>query len=377
MPICRRRRRRGTLAFALLVSGLTAVGVACALHEVASPAPSAFSSPVRVTASSPAAPASSPAARTTGPVPSLGAPNVGESGSDQQPATPADDGSGADRRLGPAPWFDEGAGPSASPPVALLPASGSVAWLRSSVGRPLEACGPPLAPDRAHALVLQVAILMYHRVQWPALARDALPPLVVSPDRFAAQLAALARAGWRTITVADLARDLADGVLPGPRTLAITFDDGYADGYTVALPILRRFGDVATFYVVTGRLGEPDHLTAAQVTALAAAGMEIGDHSVSHLDLSRLSPDQLRDQVEQSADRIRSLTGSAPVTFAYPYGACSPAVVAELQRDGFLLAVTNREGAREAWPWRYAVPRIRVGPSTTPAGLLARLAPYR
>jgi peptidoglycan/xylan/chitin deacetylase (PgdA/CDA1 family) len=381
------------LALAVSLFGLAAIGLAAAASQTGLLAhgaavgsllgPSSPAAPLASSAVIPSPASPWPAMATGGPPgPAPGSSGVAGATAGGASAAPGVNGAGGDLRPGPEASANGEGGLTASSspvpsPVAGFPFRPTEGLLPVTARSALDACGPPLPPDPAHPLVLHVPILMYHRVQWPALARDALPSLVVPPDRFTAQLAALAQAGWRTITVADLARLLAEGRRPGPRTLAISFDDGFADGYTVALPILRRFGDVATFYVVTGRLGEADHLSGSDVRALAAAGMEIGDHTVGHLDLARLSPDRLHYQVERSAERIRALTGSSPITFAYPYGDCSPAVVAELQRDGFLLAVTNREGVGEAWPWRYAVPRIRVGPSTSPADLLARLAPYR
>ncbi len=97
--------------------------------------------------------------------------------------------------------------------------------------------------------------------------RSRCPGLVVSPDLFAAQLEALVAAGWRSITAAELAADLAAGDRPPPRTFVITFDDGRSDGYTQAFPILRRLGLVATFYVITGRIGMANNLSASQLRA--------------------------------------------------------------------------------------------------------------
>ncbi|HYM83139.1 MAG TPA: polysaccharide deacetylase family protein [Candidatus Dormibacteraeota bacterium] len=231
-----------------------------------------------------------------------------------------------------------------------------------------------LAPGAA-GLVLHVPVLMYHRIVPPAQAGDSLPSLVVPPGLFAAQMAALASAGWHTITAAQLASDLAAGVRPAPRTFVITFDDGYDDGYTYALPILQSHNFVATYYVIAGRIGNPpgplEALTPAHVQALAAAGMEIGNHTYNHVDLATQSASALSYQVLAASARIEALVGIAPRTLAYPFGEWDPAVAAEVARAGMNLAFTTVEGAREAWPTRLASPRVRVGPGVTPADLLA------
>ena len=238
----------------------------------------------------------------------------------------------------------------------------------------------PLAPSAAAAgLVLHVPVLMYHRIVPLAQAGDSLRPLVVPPTLFAAQMDALAATGWHTITAADLLGDLATGTRPAPRTFVITFDDGDDDGYTYALPILEAHGFVATFYVIAGRIGQArptGELTPAHVRALAAAGMEIGNHTWAHRDLAALSGVQVRFQVVAASARIADLVGTAPRTLAYPYGAWNAGAVAELRVAGIGIAFTTVEGARETWAARFWSPRVRVGPGTTPAGLVALVERY-
>ncbi|TMD32933.1 MAG: hypothetical protein E6I94_00615 [Chloroflexi bacterium] len=224
-----------------------------------------------------------------------------------------------------------------------------------------------------HELTFHVPILMYHRILPAALARGALPGLAVSPTLFAAQLRAAHAAGWRTITLGSLAADIDAGRDPGPRTFVITIDDGHEDGYTNALPVLERFGDVATYFVVTGRLDRGDNLTSDQVRQLAADGMEIGDHTVSHVDLASLSIAAAQAQIEGAAVTIADLTGSRPTTFAYPFGDYDPAVVWLVHQDGFALAVTTHECAVETRASALLTPRVRVTPDVSPADLLAML----
>ena len=217
---------------------------------------------------------------------------------------------------------------------------------------------------------------MYHRIVPPSEAGNSSPSLVVPPDVFASQMATLARAGWRTITLARLADDLANGRRPAARTFVVTFDDGYDDGFVYALPILQRHDFVATYFIVTGRLDRPRNLTSDHVKALASAGMEIGDHTVGHLDLPGLPLAAMRFQIENAAVTIQGLIGSRPMTFAYPFGSDDAAVSAEVARAGFAMAVTNLEGIGESSWNRLTVPRLRVGPSTTAAMLMDSLNRY-
>jgi peptidoglycan/xylan/chitin deacetylase (PgdA/CDA1 family) len=226
----------------------------------------------------------------------------------------------------------------------------------------------------APGFALRVPILTYHRIVPPDQAGDALPGLVISPELFGAQLAAFHAAGWRTLTVAELGDALAGGQAVPPRTFVITIDDGWSDGYTYALPILARYGFRATYYVVAGRVGVLSAaLSAAQLSGLVDAGMEIGDHTWDHQSVTNLTQVRLHDEVTKAASRIRALVGQSPVTFAYPSGRYDAAAAAELAADGFSMAVTTQYGALEAWADRFAVPRLRVGPYSSPQGLLGMM----
>lgn len=223
---------------------------------------------------------------------------------------------------------------------------------------------------------LHVPVLMYHRIVPPSEAGNSLPSLVVPPSLFDAQMTALKAAGWHSITAAQLAVALAAGQQLPPRTFVVTFDDGYDDGYTYALPILVAHGFVGTFYVIPGRLGGSQDLTVAHVQALAAAGMEIADHTMNHVDLNHLAPLALRYQVEGAAARIAAITGRWPTTLAYPFGASDPTVFQMVENCGFGLAFTTKEGAIETWDTRLESPRMRVGPGTTPQVLVEELSRY-
>jgi peptidoglycan/xylan/chitin deacetylase (PgdA/CDA1 family) len=178
-------------------------------------------------------------------------------------------------------------------------------------------------------------------------------------------------AGWHSITAAELGRALAIDFQPPPKTFVITIDDGYVDGYTEAFPVLRANGFVATYFLPTGRIGWTRVLTARQVTEMAAAGMEMADHTVSHIDLTALSTENARAEILGAVDYLDRLLGTRPTTFAYPFGFSSTALMTELDRAGFSLAFTTTNSCRESFATRFTTPRLGVGPTVTAARLLA------
>lgn len=221
-----------------------------------------------------------------------------------------------------------------------------------------------------------VPILMYHRIAPASQAGNDLPSLIVDPSVFAAQLRALHDAGWRTVTAARLGQVLIAGQALPPRTFVITLDDGYYDGYTYALPILERFGYRATFYVVAGRAqeGSPRSLTWDEIRALAAAGMDIGNHTVSHPSLPGLTLARVRREIEYAETLIHDHTGVRPATFAYPFGDSGSWVSRVVAAEGFEVAFTNYDtGCTRDLALRWEEPRLPVGPWTTPRALLAQV----
>jgi peptidoglycan/xylan/chitin deacetylase (PgdA/CDA1 family) len=147
--------------------------------------------------------------------------------------------------------------------------------------------------------------------------------------------------------VASLVLALVVGVLPGtaaaqtgapppPIAVSLTFDDGNADQMT-SLDILEQYGLAGTFYVNSGDVGQPTYLTRADLSRIAAAGDEVGGHTVSHANLVGDAPDETARQV--CNDRITLASwGFDPVSFAYPFGAYDPAVEAAARDCGYTSA---------------------------------------
>ena len=273
-------------------------------------------------------------------------------------------------------------------PIDLAPAIGT-----ATAAPPVGPGGAPLAPVTPTPTIalpwpspwvpdartkLHVPILTYHVIApWDVARAYARPNLAIDPGAFDAQLQALHAAGWHAITVSALADAVTRGAAAPARTFVITIDDGHSDGFTYALPILKRYAFVATFYVVAGRVGERDNLSWAQVKALADAGMEIGDHTLRHEALTTLTTDAAIAQVDGAQARFLAATGAAPTTFAYPFGSLDPAVVKIVEHAGFHMAVTTAPGAAESWGTRLVVPRLEVGPSMSAAEVLAKVDAFR
>jgi len=232
----------------------------------------------------------------------------------------------------------------------------------------------PGPPPNAKSFALHVPILEYHRIVPIKEAGRSLPHLTMPPEIFAVQMDALYKAGWQTITLATLANDLAAGVTPPAQTFVVTIDDGWWDSYTYAYPILAQHGFVATFFVIAGRIGTGSFMGPNQIQALAAAGNEIGDHSVHHGWLTSLQPKAAAAEIDSGAATIAAITGVWPETLAYPHGATNTQVMAAVAACKPLrMAVVEGRGGTETWANRYEIARSEVGRHLTGASLLAQV----
>jgi len=236
---------------------------------------------------------------------------------------------------------------------------------------------PTPAPTLKPGFSLHVPILTYHVIApWSVASAYSQPALDIDPSVFDAQLALLKSKGWQTITVDRLYGYLAAKQRPPRKTFVITIDDGHDDGYTYALPILQKYGFVATYYVVAGRVGRLDNLTWDEIATLQADGMEIGNHTLNHLKLTTLSATQVAAQITSAQQLLTEHLGSAPTTFAYPFGAYDLTAIQAVRAAGLKMAVTTRRGAYEAWSVRDTIDRIGVDAGVTPAQVLAYVSPY-
>ena len=205
-----------------------------------------------------------------------------------------------------------------------------------------------------------VPVLTYHHVgegpDW----------LYVRPADFERQLVYLRDNGYTTISVMDLARGLSGQAQLPRRPVVITFDDGYEDNYTAAFPILLRQKMQGTFFVVTGKMGQPGYLNWRQAGEMIGGGMELGSHTVHHYTLNEINLKELeRELLASRIMLVNNLQGSAPI-FANPFGETAPAVVDLLGRTGYQAACSsvvglNRPGGNLYMIRRLSVPASRFG----------------
>jgi peptidoglycan/xylan/chitin deacetylase (PgdA/CDA1 family) len=223
-------------------------------------------------------------------------------------------------------------------------------------------------------IAVGVPILMYHVIGQP-FPGSPFPGLYVTPSVFAAQMQALAAAGFHAVTLDQVrAAWRGAGTLP-LRPIVLSFDNGYHSQYSRALPVLRRLGWVADENIqLTGLPPRQGGLSERQVRALVAAGWELDTQGYSHADLVRLDPRQLHYQVSVARYMIQRLYHVPVDWFCYPSGDYDPTVAAAVKAAGYVGSTTVVPGWARPSDNPYELPRIRVLRGTSPPDLLALIA---
>jgi peptidoglycan/xylan/chitin deacetylase (PgdA/CDA1 family) len=214
---------------------------------------------------------------------------------------------------------------------------------------------------RARGPHLSVPILMYHYIRVNPVPGDRLGrSLSVTPRAFAAQMTMLRQAGVTTVSLVEVTAALGGGPPLPPRSVVLTFDDGYADFSTAALPVLIADGFRATVFVVSGFLDQPGYMTTDGVVAAARAGMTIGAHTVHHVSLAHAPAALARLEIAVSRQTLEQISGQPVDDFAYPYGDTSRAVQTMVADAGFHDAVSTVYGASEIPAQQFALERVRI-----------------
>ncbi len=239
-------------------------------------------------------------------------------------------------------------------------------WLTDTPGGKPERVDRGPVP-RQSALV---PILMYHHVR-PIdfkTSNHFVSELTLPPSEFEQQLRYLQSRGIATVSMEDLYLYLQGREDLPQRSVILTFDDGYADNYLYALPLLRRYGDRGTFFIATGLTGRSDYMSWADLKELVAAGMEIGGHTIGHVDLA-VTPAPLRDrELVESKRALEDHLGVSVTALSYPGGAFNAGAEAAARKAGYVIAVTTRYGAAHDRTKIMELSRVRVsGTDTLPS----------
>ena len=222
----------------------------------------------------------------------------------------------------------------------------------------------------------RVPIVMYHHIDDPPASVGRIRyNLSTPPSLFEDQLRMLKEQGYNVITLDDLVYYLTRGRPLPPKPVILTFDDGYVDNYTQAFPLLKKYGFVGTFFIITDVVNQkhPDYLTWDMVREMRDAGMRFGAHGRTHIDLSQADHDQLVWQALGSTEVFQAELGEPARYIAYPSGRYNQQVIDIYKSAHYWAGLTTKQGVMQDSDHLFELKRIRVYHDTTGAQLKALL----
>ena len=209
------------------------------------------------------------------------------------------------------------------------------------------------------------AVLTYHSID------ESGSPISVTPNAFAAHMRSLAANRVRVLPLATLWKEVHDDTDDGGDAAAITFDDGFANFATYAAPILQSHAFPSTVFVVSRQVGSDNRWPAgpdagvpvlplmdwATLERMAAAGVDIGGHTRTHVALAGRPAAAIEEEIEGGASDISDALGVPVTSFAYPYGVVSGTAAACVQRR-FALGATTEMKSLSAHDQPMLLPRL-------------------
>lgn len=203
----------------------------------------------------------------------------------------------------------------------------------------------------------QVPILMYH----------------YTPEDFEAQLQHLQNNGYNAITMNELGHYLYVGTALPPKPVVLTFDDGFTD-QQIAFELLKKYNMKATLYLILGGTESnycigisrtniscgDNYLSWSQIKQMSDSNLiEIGAHTINHVDLANISPERQWQEISESKKRLEDIYNITVTAFAYPYGMYNQTSIDSVNKAGFLTAVTTQPGIDQSSETRFVMPRVR------------------
>ncbi len=232
--------------------------------------------------------------------------------------------------------------------------------------------------------VSPIPILTYHQIAPAPPKGTPFRSLSVDPYDFARQMSWLKLLGYQGLSMPALMPYLR-GERQG-KVVGITFDDGYLNNLTHALPVLQRQGFSATCYVVSQRLGQTNVwdrevgipasplMTLDELKQWIQGGQDVGAHTRHHVHLTQLSLPECQDEIAQCKSELETGLGVSVEHFCYPYGEYTVAHVAMARDAGFYSVTTTTRSRCHAGEDLMQLPRVPVARRTTRLALWVKLA---
>ncbi len=239
--------------------------------------------------------------------------------------------------------------PTPIPTIAPFPAS-------SPTPRPLTFA----EMNSLYGPCVYLPTFLYHHIQsHESAVAKGQTALTVYTDIFRMQMQYLKDRGYNIVSMNDLINFFDAGTPIPPKSILLTFDDGYRDFYTDAYPILSSLGFKSTMFLATGLENNSDYLIWDEIPSM---GLTLfANHTWSHKSLPAVSSSVQQEEILTADTQLVERGLDSPKVFAYPYGGYTSFAESYLKSLGYQLAFGTEPGTTLCKKLRFDLPRIRIG----------------
>jgi peptidoglycan/xylan/chitin deacetylase (PgdA/CDA1 family) len=206
----------------------------------------------------------------------------------------------------------------------------------------------PQAPN-----TIRLPVLMYHNIANSHIgASEFASSLYLSPESFEEQVAYLTKYNYKTIDSEEFYKILADGKNPEQKTIMLTFDDSTRSHYTQAFPILKKYRQKGTFFIVTNY----SRISNVELKEMMSNGMDIQSHTKNHYILTSVRSEAvIRAELQDSREIIQNISGTPVTAIAYPGCVADQRVFRNM--DGYNIGFSCGKSIDHSYDRRFMISR--------------------
>lgn len=202
----------------------------------------------------------------------------------------------------------------------------------------------------------KIPVLMYHSIKYE---KD--NELRIPKEKFKEQMEYLKKEGFNPLSLNELYSHMLLGTEIPQKPIVITFDDGYADNYTNAYPILKDLGFKASVFVISSVVDKhEDYMTSEQLKEMDRNGISIEGHTVTHPMLNTLSYNNQLKELKDSKEALEKILGRQIDYIAYPYGKYNDDTLKLVEQLGYKMAFSTKSGLAHKSNGIYKLHRIYI-----------------
>ena len=211
----------------------------------------------------------------------------------------------------------------------------------------------------------QIPVLCYHNIY---KISGTPGPLYINEKTLEKHIQFMSEKGYKSVMPEDILNHTLRIKLLEGKNVMFSFDDTRLMHYTVAAPLLEKYGYRGTFFIMTVAIGKKNYMTKKMIRDLADRGHSIGLHTYDHQDLRKISAGEWKNQIDRPRQMLEDITGYNICYLAYPYGACNKKTAGEVRKRGISASFQLASPMQQTWSEHF-IRRLMVSGTWSPQRL--------